>query len=132
DGSCPRPAGRSGWLTTATSDVSAATARSDGTANAGEPTNTTRTGVTGPPARAPSRQVILIAGAQALVAQHARRLAHHLPDRVELLAQLGRQHRIDLVRLQLARDPIVRAPDLVGARVGRQPEDLEIVAVLDQ
>ena len=57
----------------------------------------------------PSRQAALVARPQALVDEHAQRLAHHLADGVELRAQLARQRRIDRARRQLARD-VDRAP----------------------
>src|SRR5580765_6856185 len=123
-GSCPRPAGRSGWLTTAANVVPAATARSDGTANAGEPKNSARGALIDEPRCAPSRQVVLIAGAQPCVAEHARRLAGDLADGVQLRTQLGGQHRIDRLGRGLERQPIVRALDLVRGRLARQAEDL--------
>src|SRR3954470_18724646 len=128
DGACPRPAGRSGWLTTATSVVSAATARNDGTANAGEPKNTARSAAI---VRS-SRQVLGVARPKRIVGEHAPCLSDDLADRVELLAQLGGERRGDRLGRELARDAVVGTLDVIAARVARDAEDLEVVALLDQ
>jgi hypothetical protein len=76
--------------------------------------------------------VILVARPQVLVAEYAQRLAQHLAHGIELRAQLAGQDRTDRPRIQLARDAIVRPLDVVGGRIARDAEDLEVVALLDQ
>src|SRR4051812_47114964 len=94
----PRPAGLSGWLTTSATSCAPASARRHGTANSGEPMNTTRT-ASDVPLLDEVREVGL---AQAIVAQHAERLVEHVRDVVELLRELAAQIVREAVRGEVA------------------------------
>jgi hypothetical protein len=129
----PRPAGRSGWLTTATTSVAPATASRKGTANAGDPKKTARgrSGISSP--RAPPRgQIPLVALAHAGLAEDAQRLVEDDADGAQLGAELGHDRWIEARRRELAHERVVGAADVVAARRATQPEHLEVVALFDE
>src|SRR6266568_3199574 len=81
---CPRPAGLSGWVTTAMTSPASSSIRSVRTANSGEPMNTVRSRV-----NALLLQVAQVGAADVVDAQHALRLGEHLRDLGELAGELA-------------------------------------------